>query len=344
MSLTTKEKEILKSIHIASENDPEKPEFPPDDPKFPATPTYEIKVPGFSNVWLKDESFNKTGTHKDRMAWEMIVTYKEFLKSKEAGKIDKLPILSILSSGSAALAIQTQLKKYGLPNLHVLMDSKTDSVILDSLKKEGCNIFLEDLGMKTYDYEEILRLTENEDGFDITSNEAYDPTVRFYDWLSYEIINSDAEYIFVPFGTGQLYENIMNVIKKELSYKINDPRFKGKMEVLKKTSVLGVTTTNPKSKATKLYSLFLPFTNYSKQWINFYRFTGLTGEMSKVYDLEEKYLDEAIKIANEQKINFEPSGIAGLGLLLQIKDLIPKDKKILIVNTGKTRLGNFDCD
>jgi len=337
MTLSEQEEKILDSIIVASENDPDKPEFPPDDPKFPATPTYKIEVPGFSNVWLKDESYNRTGTHKDRMAWEMIVTYKEFLKSKKVGKINKLPILSILSSGSAALAIQTQLNKYGLPNLHVLMDSQTDPSIIDNLKKVGCKIFLEDLGKKTFDWEEILRLTENEEGFDITSNEAYDPTVRFYDWLSYEIINSDADYIFVPFGTGQLYENIINIIKKELNYKINDPRFKGNMKVLQKTSVLGATTTNPKSKADKLYAPFLPFANYSKQWIKFYRFTGLTGEMSQVYNLEEKYLDEAIKIANEQKINFEPSGIAGLGLLLQIKDKIPKDKKILIVNTGKTK-------
>ncbi len=338
MILSEKEEQILKSIIVASENDPDKPEFPPDDPKFPATPTYKIEVPRFSNVWLKDESHNKTGTHKDRMAWEMIVTYKEFLISKKAGRIKELPILSILSSGSAALAIQTQLKKYELPNLHVLMDSKTDINILNDLKKIGCKIFLEDLGKKTFDWEEILRLTDNEEGFDITSNEAYDPTVRFYDWLSYEIINSDAEFIFVPFGTGQLYENIMNIVKKELNYKVNDPRFKGNMEILKKTSILGATTTNPKSKADKLYAPFLPFANYSKQWIKFYRYTGLTGEMSQVYNLEEKYLDEAIKIADEQRINCEPSGIAGLGLLLQIKDTIPKDKKILIVNTGKTKL------
>ena len=236
-----------------------------------------------------------------------------------------------------ALAIQTQLKKYELPNLHVLMDSQTEPSIVDNLKKVGCKIFLEDLGRKIFDWEEILRLTDNEEGFDITSNEAYDSTARFYDWLSYEIINSDADYIFVPFGTGQLYENIMNIIKKELNYKACDPRFKGNMEVLQKTSVLGATTTNPKSKADKLYAPFLPFANYSKQWIKFYRFTGLIGEMSQVYNLEEKYLDKAIKIASEQKINFEPSGIAGLGLLLQIKDKIPKDKKILIVNTGKTK-------
>lgn len=335
--LTEKEEQILDSIIVASENDPNKPEFPPEAPKFPATPTYKIEVPGFSDVWLKDESHNKTGTHKDRMAWEMIVTYKDFLLSKKAGKIDRLPTLSILSSGSAALAIQTKLKQYGLPDLHVLTDVQTEPHIIENLRKLGCEVFLENLNNKTFDWKEILRLTNNEEGFDITSNEAYDPTVRFYDWLSYEIINSDADYIFVPFGTGQLYENVMNIIKKELSYHIKDPRFMGHLEVLQNTSVLGATTTNSKSKADKLYAPFLPFANYSKQWIKFYRATGLTGSMSQVYNLEDSYLDEAMKIADGQGISCEPSGIAGLGLLLQIQDQIPKDKKILIVNTGKTK-------
>lgn len=336
MALTQKEEEILSSIVVASENDPDRPEFPSDDPKFPATETYKITVSGFSNVWLKDESQNKTGTHKDRMAWEIIVTYKEFLLSKKVGKIKEIPTLSILSSGSAALAIQTQLKKYHLPSLHVLMDSQAESRVVENLEKIGCKIFLEDLSAKTLGWEDILRLTNNKDGFDVTSNQAYDPAIRFYDWLSYEIINNNADYIFLPFGTGQLYENIMNIKKKELSGKSNDPRFKGDRNLLEKTSVLGATTANPKTKAIKLYAPFLPFANCSKQWIKFYQYAGLTGNMSQIYDVEENYLDEALEIARDQKISCEPSGIAGLGLLLQMKDKIP-DKKILIVNTGKTK-------
>lgn len=73
MSLTKSEEKILVSIKVGSENDPNHPEFPPSDPKFPATPTYQIKIPGFSNVWLKDESKNPTGTHKARMAWKIVV-------------------------------------------------------------------------------------------------------------------------------------------------------------------------------------------------------------------------------------------------------------------------------
>src|SRR3989338_7193826 len=124
MALSVREQKILDSIVVASENDPKKPEFPADDPKFPATPTYRINVPSFRNVWVKDESQNPTGTHKDRMAWEMVVTYRDFLLSKQRGQIKgPLPQMSIISSGSAAVAIQTMLKKYNLPRLKVLVDA-----------------------------------------------------------------------------------------------------------------------------------------------------------------------------------------------------------------------------
>jgi cysteine synthase len=49
-------------------------------------------------VRLKDESFNPTGTHKDRMAWEIVVTYRDFLLAKQNGQIDTLPIMSLISA------------------------------------------------------------------------------------------------------------------------------------------------------------------------------------------------------------------------------------------------------
>ena len=54
--------------------------------------------------------------------------------------------------------------------------------------------------------------------------------------------------------------------------------------------------------------------------------------------MEEQYLNEAQLLAQDLGINAEPSGIAGLALLLQMKHSIPRDKKILIVNTGKTKI------
>jgi len=339
MSLSRKEEEILKSIIVRSENDPNNPEFPPDNPKFPATPTYKIKISGFDNVWLKDESFNPTGTHKDRMAWEMVVTYRDFLLAKKRGQSkDFLPRLSIISFGSAAIAIQTVLKKYKLPNLKVLFDRDfIEPAALKSLKKLGCELYETDLSKKSLSWREILILTHNRDGFDITSNEALDPTTRFYDWLSYEVINNSPNYCFIPFGTGNLYENILNINKKEVSTENHDPRFKGDVEILRNCNFLGATTNNPHSKADKLYSPHLPFVHYDEQWIKLYRSAGFCGPESDVHLLKEEYLDEAIEIAREQEINCEPSGIAGLALMLQLRDRLPKDKKMLIVNTGKTK-------
>lgn len=338
MAFSKKEEKILKSIVVASENDPSKPEFPADKPKFPATPTYRIKVPGFSNTWLKDESCNPTGTHKDRMAWEIIVTYRDFLLAKKRGQTKGLlPAMSIISSGSAAIAIQTQLKKYGLPNLRVLVDFAINSKILQSIKEIGCETFLTDLSKKPLGWKEILNLTNNQRGFDITSSEALDPTTRFYDWLGYEVINSSPDYCFIPFGTGHLFENVLNINKREVSTCNHDPRFKGKVNMLRKCNFFGATTNDPRTKAEKLYSPHLPFVHYDEQWIRLYKSAGFCGPESNVFLIKEQYLDEAMKIAEEQKINCEPSGIAGLALLLQMKNKIPKDKKILIVNTGKTK-------
>lgn len=340
MSLSKQEEKILESIIIRSENDPNNPEFPPDKPKFPATPTYKIEVPGFSNVWLKDESFNSTGTHKDRMAWEIVATYRDFLLAKQRDQVkDSLPQMSIISFGSAALAIQTMLKKFKLPNLKLLIDTNfIDPKTLKILKKLDCEIYETDLTKKALSWREILSLTDNPNGFDITSNEAFAPTTRFYDWLSYEIINNSPNFVFVPFGSGHLYENILNINKKEVSTAYHDPRFKGNVKILINCNFIGATTNDPKSKAEKLYSPHLPFVHYDEQWIRFYKYAGFCGQISDVHLFKEEFLDKAIKLADSQRINCEPSGIAGLALMLQMKDKLPKNEKILIVNTGKTKI------
>ncbi len=338
MNLSSKELAILQSIVVASEDNPNKPEFPPDDPKFPATPTYQIEVPGFSNVWLKDESANLTGTHKDRMAWEIVVAYRDFLSAKQRDLHHRpLPSMSIISSGSAATAIQVQFRKYGLPNLKVLIDTRTNKTIARSLKDLGCEVYQTDLQARPFTSKEILKLTHNDDGFDITSNDALNPDTRFYDWLSYEIINSDPDFCFIPFGTGTLYENILNVTRREVSSRRHDRRFRGDIAVVRQCNFIGATTHQPESLATKLYSPHLPFSHYNEQWIRLYRDLGYCGAHSDVYTFEEDFLTKALALAENQGISAEPSGIAGLALMLQMADNLPKNKKFLVVNTGKTR-------
>ncbi|MBT4191945.1 MAG: PLP-dependent lyase/thiolase [Candidatus Diapherotrites archaeon] len=338
MGLTEKEENILASIKVASENNPNRPEFPVDDPKFPATPTFEIDVPGFENVWLKDESINPTGTHKDRMAWEMIVTYRDFLLAKKRQQTKgHLPHMSLITSGSAGIAIQTQLRKYNLPNLKVLVDENTNGKIVRALEKLKCEIYTTNLNFKALNWRDILYLTENQNGIDITSNEALGSTIRYYDWMSYEIINSSPDYCFIPFGTGNLYENVLNVNRVETSTQNHDPRFAGDKDKLRNCNFLGATTNDPISKADKLYSPHLPFVHYDEQWIRTYRQSGFCGIESQVHLIKEHHLNRAIELAEKQGVVCEPSGITGLALMLQLEKRLPKNKKMLIVNTGKTK-------
>jgi len=341
--LTKAEEKILRKIKVPSENDPKKPEFPPYSPKFPATPTYKIHVQGFNNVWFKDESINRySGTHKDRLAWEVVVLYRNFLLAKKMNQQKgPLPRFSIISSGSAAIAIGRMLKDYGLPKLKVLVDKKIDSKIYEAIKKSHCETFKTDLGRKPLNAHEILALTKNKNGFDLTSNEGVTLEIGNYDWMSYEILNNSPDYCFIPFGTGILFSKVLEVNKIEVERKNHDPRFHGNVKILRNCNFMGVTTKNSKSKADKLYAHFLPFLRIDEEWLKFYKISGFCGPRTGIYNIKEKFLDEAMKIAESQGINYEPSGIAGLALMLQVKKSLPKNKKYLIVNTGKTKLNKI---
>ena len=339
MGLSAEEERILASIHVASENDPLRPEFPPNNPRFPATPTVRISVPGFREVLYKDESHNLTGTHKDRLAWEMVVTYKDMLLAKRKGAFrGSLPQLSIITSGCAGAAIQTILKRYRLPALKCLVDYSLSAAVKQHLVALGCEVYEEDLSRKAFSWQDILLLTDNPRGIDVTSAAGLDPATRFYDWLSYEVLNSNPEYCFIPFGSGHLYENILNVCKTTVASSTPDPRFRGDATTIQNCHFLGATVNRSDSKADKLFAAHRPFAGFEEQWIRCYRLSGFVGMHSDVHVVKERFLDEALALIDEQGIVAEASGVAGLALLLQLREQIPSEKRVLILGTGKLKL------
>jgi threonine synthase len=130
----------------------------------------------------------------------------------------------------------------------------------------------------------------------------------------------------------------MEVVKNVVRNPTNDRRYNGDENTLSCCNFIGSTTNNPKSLADKLYSPFLPFAQISKDWIRFYKKAGYCGNQTDIYLVKEKFIKEAVKLATDQGIACEPSGVAGLAMLLQMKNSIPKHKKILIVNTGKLKI------
>lgn len=325
--------EDIEGLYVPSLNDPQKPEFPPRpfyEPKFPASNTIKLDVPGFTNVWLKDESTNPTGTHKSRMAWEVLIKAKRY----------HIKEVSIISSGSAAAAIQHFFNLYKVnTKLKVLMDYNISKQIKDSLRKMGCEIYETDLSKQSLTGKDIKELTNNKEGIDITYREILDRyNDNYYDWLSYEVMNENPSYCFVPFGTGDLFVNILIIAEREFNNRIykHDPRFSGDIQKVSKCNFLGATTHDSNSRMDKLFSYYLPSLDDYQFYINSLIQNQRIGNLSGILEVDENFVEEALEIIKKHSIRSEPSGVAGLALMLQMRDELPKDEKMLIINTGST--------
>ncbi len=325
--------ETIDGLYVPSLNDPQKPEFPPRpfyEPRFPASNTFRIEVPGFTNVWLKDESTNPTGTHKARMAWEVLIKAKRY----------NIKEVSIISSGSAAAAIQHFFNLFKVnTQLKVLMDFRISDSIKNSLRSMGCEIFETDLGKQSLTGKDIKELTNNKEGIDITYREILDRfNDNYYDWLSYEVLNENPAHCFVPFGTGDLFVNILIIAEREFNNSIykHDPRFLGNIQNVNRCHFYGATTRDANSRMDKLFSYYLPSLDDYQFYINSLIQNDRIGNLSGILDVDENFIEEALEISRKNSIRCEPSGIAGLALLLQMREELPKDEKILIINTGST--------
>jgi len=297
-------------------------------------------------MWIKDESINPTGTHKDRMAWEIYLWYENEIKrqiNSPEGKI-ALKSLSLISSGGAAYAIQDLLSKKGLPNLRVLMNQDTSEELIHRLQEKDCKIYLCDLDSASLNSKEILEKTDNINGIDITYGKEFDSLrAIYYDWLSYEVLNQNPDWVFIPFGTGDLFTNVISTNSREMDKKVASKRFFGNKQILSKCNFIGAANNRKSSKMKMLYSAFQ---NKAIDAMN-RKITNLIvkshcSKTSRVIVVKEQYLDSAIEIAEYFALNFEPSAISGLGLFLQLSDNndihIKSNEKVIFINTGKCKV------
>lgn len=324
------------AIVVHSVDDPENPEFPPFSPKFPATPTTTISVEG-RRIHVKDESYNPTGSHKDRMAWEIVVHYKKLIRDRFSSSIaPALPAASIISSGCAAFAIQSMLRLFGLPDLRVLLDINcVDERVDDRLASIGCHIYRHDLGAEVLTSENILQLTKNTGGFDITARALLDPSKRFYyDWMTYEILNQACSHIFVPVGTGDLLTNILTILRDEVTGIVNDRRLRVGASDIANINVYGATSNDPKTSMDKLYAKYRPTLGEAQELLDKLKAAKICGPKSGIFEVDERHARDAVRVARFNNIATEPSGIAGLALFLSKRDEIPLKSRVLVVNTG----------
>lgn len=278
-------------------------------------PLLKLAYKDFSDLWLHDESHNPTGTHKDRFAWEAVNLYRKMLAQSKTTFS-----LSLLSSGSAATAVQNLLNRFQLPPLKVLVDIHLKDNIRQSLIRQGCEVFTRDLSQRALSSKDILHLTKNEGGIDLTFSSADSPFSALrqtcYAGLAQSILMHNPDYCLLPFGSGRLLVNMLAAQQSACIF-------------------LGATCM-PDAKDTIMDKLYAPFHNY--QSFRFDEWRPSCHLQSKILPVTENAAQAACVLATQCGIGHEPSGVAGLALLLQLEDQLPRDKKIIVTNTGKLKL------
>ena len=327
-------------MQVPEIDDRDNPEFWFGNPRWPATDTKPIKILG-REVFLKDESQCPSGTHKDRAAHEIVLSvYKPRIKRaiENRGPYE-LPPFSLISAGSMAVALQHLCRYFHLPDVRVLMDSsRHDTDLHQLLWALGAKVYEHDLSQKELSEKEVLSLTENNAGIDVTTRSlAQIREHRYYDWCCHEILDSKPNHIFVPFGSGDLFANLLSVIS-DLHAGKTDRQFTGDGASLRNINVYGATTYEPHTRMTKLYAAHRPALRDIRELLEDCKAHGVVESASEIYPVKDA---EAEAAKHElQRVSpstcFELSAVAGLALFMRLADQIPADDRVLIVNTGRT--------
>lgn len=325
-------------------------------PEWPPTPLIllGLTAEGYGEIWLKDESVNPTGTIKDRAAWELATFYRDFARtlylkiragtlSKDDLKISPVPTLSLITAGNEGSPIAKRFQIHDLPPPRLIVDNKASKAILGQLRQLRASVYLVDLSQRALTPEDILKLTDNQDGVDITSVRFIEPQAIFYDWHVHEVFNemdsNRPNEIYVPYGSGRLMENYLYWQERSVrneSAGTPDPRLRAKAVTVTSTNIFGGEPAKPDSDADKLTAKFKPFLLFEDQDIRGLRNFFFTGKETGVEKVKEEYIRHGFEILNRHGITAEPSS-DGLALYMQRWDQrqVNPRGKVIVVNTGR---------
>lgn len=290
----------------------------------------DLSAEGYGQIIVKDESENPTGTHKDQLALELAKSFVRGarlayqilheegdsipLTSGEKTREPQIQRLSLITSGHGGIALAKRFKKHDLPQPKLLLDTHTDPQVIDELKAQGADIYLTDLTQTQLTREDILKLTNNPEGSDLTSDSAFGTSwVKFYRTLAKEIIRKKPSQIYVPYGSGNLFEGLV--------YSVYGNEIKPK--------IFGAEPETPDTKAVMLYAPSKPF--------KFFGHIEKRPKYAQVLKVNEEEIETAHELYKKRGIAAGYSSAAGLGLYMKNfrEGKVSKKDKVIIVNTGR---------
>jgi hypothetical protein len=255
----------------------------------------------FSGNELNYFQANESGiTHKDTLA------KKFFLQITESEQlVERDRIISVISSGSFCYALELEniISNNSKFEIRVLIDYR-NKVLERKLSHSKIITYLTDLENTPLESQDILRLTNNPNGFDATNISQYE-NFEPYSELALKLQamieenRNQIKNVFVPFGSGNLHKALQ---------RLNLPGNK----------IWGCLPSNFYSEANKLSAKFRPFSN-----------------LKDILQFNEDYLIEAIN--NLSYLNLEPSALAGFAAYEQyLKQMSFEPNETLIITTGNS--------
>jgi hypothetical protein len=219
---------------------------------------------GFSNLWLKDESRNPTGTYKDRRSRHIIQN------ARKAG-VDKLVLIT---AGNAGYSLTKYAQPYGI-EVASIVDENTPEKIFDALRSVGSRVIRHTL-QKVLTSEEILALAGNKrKTWDVSNgfHAAYSPIV---DELHTQ--GGEFDFLICPVGSGEAFIGICEEVKKRKL----------------RTKVIGMTSLLPN----KLRTIYTPYLGKLREEKKNGNYVFLVDDLDVAYAWRDNERNHEIELAS----------------------------------------------
>lgn len=273
-----------------------------------------LSLPELSNyfnikhLWVKDESVNPFGTHKDRKS---VTVVRQAMRAAAAMRPQAF---CILTAGNAGLSLARFASSSAIPVIAFISEDNLSPILKTELESACERVVCLDLDGHEWNSRELCDIAGATLGrrvFDVTNGviDPYSDIVREICLLNPE---RQPDVIVLPVGCGELFLGVERGLKRHgLSARL-----------------VGVTT-REQSIADKLYARWRPHGNHVTE-------LTVNGSPHHLLNLKDEslLLDTYNWLRLTNLVKCEPSSAAAFTALFKIKSQLKPDEKVMVINTG----------
>jgi threonine synthase len=268
---------------------------------------------GIKQLWVKDESANPLGTHKDRKSVTVV------RKAMKLSPHLRPQAFCLLTAGNAGLSLAIFASSYwasssAIPVIAFISEEYTSTNLKTELEYFCENVVCLDLNGHEWHSRELCEIAGSHLGrriIDVT-NGVIDPYSAIVSEICLLNPERRPDVIVMPVGCGELFLGIERGLKR---YGL-------------KARLVGVTT-RERSLADKLYARWKPHGNHVRE-------LTLNGSPHRLLNLDDEslLLDTYNWLRLTNKISCEPSSAAAFTALFKIRAELKAEEKVMVINTG----------